>query len=141
MLQAFLMAWNEACSSETENPTLIIPRLTFLVSPVVFRGPCKAKNINFLVWSNVLVFLLLLEHKNYTFSLLILILFPTIDIRDDFGPRLTSNVERSGPESMVGFSWCEWAQCWWLWMDQRTGKRLVGSVMQISSSHGTSKFD
>ncbi|XP_048332094.2 probable polygalacturonase At1g80170 isoform X1 [Ziziphus jujuba] len=52
--QAFLMAWNEACSSETENPTLIIPRLTFLVSPVVFRGPCKAKNINFLILGMIL---------------------------------------------------------------------------------------
>ncbi|KAF3453693.1 hypothetical protein FNV43_RR04134 [Rhamnella rubrinervis] len=52
--QAFFKAWNAACSSETENPSIIIPKQTFLVNPVVFRGPCKAKNINFLILGRVL---------------------------------------------------------------------------------------
>ncbi|KAL6274812.1 hypothetical protein ACE6H2_025504 [Prunus campanulata] len=53
-LQAFLKAWNAACTSETENPTLIVPPKRFLLNPIVFSGPCRAKNINFLILGRLL---------------------------------------------------------------------------------------
>ncbi|BBH08490.1 Pectin lyase-like superfamily protein [Prunus dulcis] len=52
--EAFLKAWNAACTSETENPTLIVPRKRFLLNPIVFSGPCRAENINFLIFGRLL---------------------------------------------------------------------------------------
>ncbi|CAL9028008.1 unnamed protein product [Prunus brigantina] len=52
--EAFLKAWNAACTSETENPTLIVPPKRFLLNPIVFSGPCRAKNINFLIFGRLL---------------------------------------------------------------------------------------
>ncbi|XP_021817752.1 probable polygalacturonase At3g15720 [Prunus avium] len=52
--EAFLKAWNAACTSETENPTLIVPPKRFLLNPIVFSGPCRAKNINFLILGRLL---------------------------------------------------------------------------------------
>lgn len=46
-----MKAWDFVCSRETENVKLIVPEnQTFLLHPVTFRGPCKAKEIKFLVW-------------------------------------------------------------------------------------------
>ncbi|PKI75740.1 hypothetical protein CRG98_003883 [Punica granatum] len=54
-LQAFHDAWNATCSSEEENPTIIVPgNNTFLVQQVLFSGPCKAKNITFLILGNMI---------------------------------------------------------------------------------------
>ncbi|KAI4335734.1 hypothetical protein L6164_014348 [Bauhinia variegata] len=51
---AFLEAWEAACSTRTENSTVIIPEnKTFLVYPVSFSGPCKAKNITFLILGKI----------------------------------------------------------------------------------------
>ncbi|PQQ19201.1 putative polygalacturonase [Prunus yedoensis var. nudiflora] len=46
-------AWSAACTSETENPTLIVPP-RFLLNPIVFSDPCRAKNINFLILGRLL---------------------------------------------------------------------------------------
>ncbi|XVF48098.1 hypothetical protein PTKIN_Ptkin03bG0164200 [Pterospermum kingtungense] len=52
--QAFLKAWDFVCSRETENVILIVPEnQTFLLHPVTFRGPCKAKEINFLIMGRI----------------------------------------------------------------------------------------
>ncbi|CAI9100146.1 OLC1v1037086C1 [Oldenlandia corymbosa var. corymbosa] len=46
---AFLKAWNLACA-ESGKPTILIPeKWTFLVYPVNFQGPCKAKNVVFML--------------------------------------------------------------------------------------------
>ncbi|GMN58169.1 hypothetical protein TIFTF001_027273 [Ficus carica] len=52
--QAFLKAWNAACSSETENPTVVVPEEKFLVDPIAFRGPCNANSIKFLILGSIL---------------------------------------------------------------------------------------
>ncbi|TQD97180.1 hypothetical protein C1H46_017269 [Malus baccata] len=52
--EAFLLAWNATCNSESESSTLIVPRRKFLVNPVVFGGPCKPKIINFLILGRLL---------------------------------------------------------------------------------------
>ncbi|XP_052200359.1 probable polygalacturonase At1g80170 isoform X2 [Diospyros lotus] len=47
---ALLKAWNAACSSPVGTPKVIVPRnYAFLVNPVLFHGPCKARNIDFVV--------------------------------------------------------------------------------------------
>ncbi|XVF34670.1 hypothetical protein REPUB_Repub18cG0078800 [Reevesia pubescens] len=52
--EAFLKAWNFVCSREIENITLIIPESqTFLLYPVTFSGPCKAKEIKFLIQGRI----------------------------------------------------------------------------------------
>ncbi|OMO81107.1 Glycoside hydrolase, family 28 [Corchorus capsularis] len=46
--EAFLEAWDYVCSKETEKVSLIVPENeTFLLHPVTFNGPCKAKEIEF----------------------------------------------------------------------------------------------
>ncbi|KAK8595672.1 hypothetical protein V6N12_064186 [Hibiscus sabdariffa] len=53
--EAFLKAWDLVCSREIENGVriLLVPEnQTFLLHPVTFSGPCKAKEIKFLVWVN-----------------------------------------------------------------------------------------
>ncbi|KAK3000784.1 hypothetical protein RJ639_021450 [Escallonia herrerae] len=46
--QAFLKAWNGACTAARRHAGVIIPENnTFLVNPVIFEGPCKPKRINF----------------------------------------------------------------------------------------------
>ncbi|XP_030970028.1 polygalacturonase-like [Quercus lobata] len=40
---AFLKAWNDTCNSETDEPTMVIPRRQFFLRPTTFRGPCKSK--------------------------------------------------------------------------------------------------
>ncbi|PON88995.1 Glycoside hydrolase [Trema orientale] len=53
--EAFLEAWNEACSSTgSENPTLVIPNQNFLLKPVVFSGPCQANNISLQILGSIL---------------------------------------------------------------------------------------
>ncbi|KAM6553460.1 hypothetical protein CsatB_014222 [Cannabis sativa] len=53
--KAFLKAWTAACNNpRAENPTVVIPNRNFLLNPVVFRGPCQAKNINFLILGSIL---------------------------------------------------------------------------------------
>lgn len=39
MAQAFQEAWKAACNS-TGNVKLVIPKRTYFLSPVKFRGPC-----------------------------------------------------------------------------------------------------
>ncbi|KAB1209080.1 hypothetical protein CJ030_MR6G025954 [Morella rubra] len=52
---AFLKAWNAACSKETDHPTVIVPgSKTFLVHPVFFKGPCKATSITFQVLGRII---------------------------------------------------------------------------------------
>ncbi|XP_039164675.1 probable polygalacturonase At1g80170 isoform X2 [Eucalyptus grandis] len=51
---AFLEAWQATCSTQFENPTMIIPdNYTFLVHQLTFSGPCNAKKITFLVLGNI----------------------------------------------------------------------------------------
>ncbi|XP_022979578.1 probable polygalacturonase At3g15720 [Cucurbita maxima] len=46
--EAFLKAWNDACASTEDNPTLRVPfGKTFLLNPLKFQGPCKSERINF----------------------------------------------------------------------------------------------
>ncbi|XP_031383152.1 probable polygalacturonase At1g80170 [Punica granatum] len=53
--EAFHDAWNATCSSEEENPIIIVPENnTFLVHQVKFGGPCKAKNITFMILGNII---------------------------------------------------------------------------------------
>ncbi|KAG8376001.1 hypothetical protein BUALT_Bualt09G0017600 [Buddleja alternifolia] len=48
--KAFLEAWNAACGASTPYPKVIIPaEKTFLVNPLIFRGPCHAPRINFMI--------------------------------------------------------------------------------------------
>ncbi|KAL3535857.1 hypothetical protein ACH5RR_004318 [Cinchona calisaya] len=48
--QAFLKAWSAACNAETGTPKVVVPEnLGFLVYPVIFQGPCKPQNIEFLI--------------------------------------------------------------------------------------------
>ncbi|XP_075076919.1 polygalacturonase QRT2-like [Nicotiana tabacum] len=48
--QAFLNAWNDACSSAGGSPEVIIPpNMIFLLSPLTFRGPCNSENIYFVI--------------------------------------------------------------------------------------------
>ncbi|XP_057840825.2 polygalacturonase-like [Cryptomeria japonica] len=41
---AFLAAWNAACSS-TGSPVVYVPKMTFLINPVIFQGPCHSNKI------------------------------------------------------------------------------------------------
>ncbi|KAK4481190.1 hypothetical protein RD792_012071, partial [Penstemon davidsonii] len=48
--QAFLEAWDAACSASTKYPRVVVPpNKTFLLYPVTFHGPCDASKINFMV--------------------------------------------------------------------------------------------
>ncbi|XP_059654744.1 polygalacturonase ADPG1-like [Cornus florida] len=48
--QAFLKAWNAACSTTNGTPKLVVPKKkTFLLIPAMFSGPCKAKKIDFMI--------------------------------------------------------------------------------------------
>ncbi|KAL6974224.1 galacturonan 1,4-alpha-galacturonidase [Sarracenia purpurea var. burkii] len=48
--QAFLKAWEDACSTPTCTSKLVVPKdKTFMVNPVLFTGPCKAKKIDFVI--------------------------------------------------------------------------------------------
>ncbi|XP_050387211.1 probable polygalacturonase At3g15720 [Argentina anserina] len=52
--QAFLKAWRDVCGSTQETPTLIIPKGNiFLVSSLVFQGPCKAARVKFQLNGNL----------------------------------------------------------------------------------------
>ncbi|GLJ52153.1 hypothetical protein SUGI_1109450 [Cryptomeria japonica] len=41
---AFLAAWNAACSS-TGSPVVYVPKMTILINPVIFQGPCHSNKI------------------------------------------------------------------------------------------------
>ncbi|KAL7191418.1 hypothetical protein ACSBR2_023485 [Camellia fascicularis] len=43
--QAFLKEWKAVCQAESVVPILVIPRMTFLLKPATFSGPCKSSNI------------------------------------------------------------------------------------------------
>lgn len=45
--KAFLRAWSSACSSATTTATVYVPRGTFMLKPLVFRGPCRSSRIVF----------------------------------------------------------------------------------------------
>ncbi|KAL5698011.1 hypothetical protein ACHQM5_029100 [Ranunculus cassubicifolius] len=53
--QAFLRAWDFMCNSPSaESASMIIPEgKTFLVNPVVFKGPCKPKIITFQIFGTI----------------------------------------------------------------------------------------
>ncbi|KAK8695198.1 hypothetical protein V6N13_000368 [Hibiscus sabdariffa] len=54
--EAFLKAWDLVCSREIENGVriLLVPEnQTFLLHPVTFSGPCKAKEIKFLIMGRI----------------------------------------------------------------------------------------
>ncbi|KAK8597872.1 hypothetical protein V6N13_095268 [Hibiscus sabdariffa] len=55
--EAFLKAWDLVCSREIENGVRIIlvpENQTFLLHPVTFSGPCKAKEIEFLIMGRII---------------------------------------------------------------------------------------
>jgi polygalacturonase len=43
LLQAFEKAWQKACSSNVPIVLVVPSQNTYLVKPIVFRGPCKSK--------------------------------------------------------------------------------------------------
>ncbi|KAK3001461.1 hypothetical protein RJ639_020561 [Escallonia herrerae] len=52
--QAFLKAWNGACTAARRHTGVIIPENnTFLVNPVIFYGPCKPKRIDFKIQGTI----------------------------------------------------------------------------------------
>lgn len=74
IFQAFLKAWDFVCSRETENVKLIVPEnQTFLLHPVTFRGPCKAKEIDQVSG---------MGNKKFTFRNLFFYLFILVDTLD-----------------------------------------------------------
>ncbi|KAF8399418.1 hypothetical protein HHK36_015283 [Tetracentron sinense] len=45
--QAFKDAWKATCMSSSSSPTMHIPReKTFLLQPLIFRGPCQSENVH-----------------------------------------------------------------------------------------------
>ncbi|TKY66310.1 polygalacturonase protein [Spatholobus suberectus] len=45
--QAFLNAWKDACDATHGTPTLLVPQgKTFMLQPLLFRGPCKPAIVN-----------------------------------------------------------------------------------------------
>nr|AAY21050.1 truncated PGN [Glycine max] len=51
--QAFLKAWKDACNASYGTATLLIPKeKTFMLQPVLFRGPCKPPTVHIKVTSN-----------------------------------------------------------------------------------------
>ncbi|KAG4988730.1 hypothetical protein JHK82_031067 [Glycine max] len=45
--QAFLKAWKDACNASYGTATLLIPKeKTFMLQPVLFRGPCKPPTVH-----------------------------------------------------------------------------------------------
>ncbi|RWR83104.1 hypothetical protein CKAN_01184800 [Cinnamomum micranthum f. kanehirae] len=45
--QAFTKAWNATCSAVGGTSTLLLPRgKTFLLKPIIFKGPCKSPSIH-----------------------------------------------------------------------------------------------
>ncbi|KAF8399417.1 hypothetical protein HHK36_015282 [Tetracentron sinense] len=45
--QAFTDAWKATCMSSSSSPTMHIPwEKTFLLQPLIFRGPCQSKNVH-----------------------------------------------------------------------------------------------
>ncbi|KAI3446948.1 hypothetical protein Pfo_003613 [Paulownia fortunei] len=48
--QAFLEAWDAACSASVESPRVYVPPdRTFLLNPINFHGPCSASRIGFIL--------------------------------------------------------------------------------------------
>ncbi|KAI3443805.1 hypothetical protein Pfo_000470 [Paulownia fortunei] len=53
--KAFLEAWDAACSASTPFPKVIVPpEKTFLVNPIIFRGPCDVQKINFVISGTIM---------------------------------------------------------------------------------------
>ncbi|KAL0427040.1 UNVERIFIED_CONTAM: Polygalacturonase QRT2 [Sesamum latifolium] len=53
--QAFLEAWDEACSATVESSRVYVPaEKTFLVHPITFHGPCYASTINFAISGTIM---------------------------------------------------------------------------------------
>lgn len=44
IMQVFTNVWNEACKKNADPAKVLVPKGTFLTSPVVFQGPCKSSN-------------------------------------------------------------------------------------------------
>ncbi|CAA7398465.1 unnamed protein product [Spirodela intermedia] len=51
--QAFMHAWKDACGAAEGEPRVLVPEGTFMVSPVVFQGPCKSPAVVFQVAGTV----------------------------------------------------------------------------------------
>ncbi|KAG6637115.1 hypothetical protein I3843_11G152700 [Carya illinoinensis] len=52
--QSFLKAWEDACGASEGTPTLEIPNgMTFMLSPVAFKGPCKANSVHVLLQGTI----------------------------------------------------------------------------------------
>ncbi|KAJ4960218.1 hypothetical protein NE237_020128 [Protea cynaroides] len=52
--QAFNEAWNEVCSSSLPSPVLYVPpHKTFLLHPLVLKGPCNSSNIQIELLGNM----------------------------------------------------------------------------------------
>ncbi|GFP98316.1 polygalacturonase qrt2 [Phtheirospermum japonicum] len=53
--QAFLEAWNAACSCSIESPKVYVPpERTFLLNPITFHGPCNTSSISFLISGTII---------------------------------------------------------------------------------------
>ncbi|KAK6912598.1 Glycoside hydrolase, family 28 [Dillenia turbinata] len=51
--RAFLEAWEKACAATGYVSTLFVPHGTYLLQPVLFRGPCKSKKIRVEIWGTI----------------------------------------------------------------------------------------
>ncbi|KAG6689013.1 hypothetical protein I3842_11G154900 [Carya illinoinensis] len=52
--QSFLKAWADVCGASEGTPTLEIPNgMTFMLSPVAFKGPCKANSVHVLLQGTI----------------------------------------------------------------------------------------
>ncbi|XP_020549329.1 polygalacturonase QRT2-like isoform X2 [Sesamum indicum] len=53
--QAFLEAWDDACSASVESSRVYVPaEKTFVVDPITFHGPCYASTINFAISGRIM---------------------------------------------------------------------------------------
>nr|AAY21051.1 truncated PGN [Glycine max] len=60
--QAFLKAWKDACNASYGTATLLIPKeKTFMLQPVLFRGPCKPPTVHIKPFEEDGVLLLMLK--------------------------------------------------------------------------------
>lgn len=39
--------WNAGCTEDTGNVEFLVPRAVYLLGPIQFRGPCKARSVFF----------------------------------------------------------------------------------------------
>ncbi|KAL7597103.1 hypothetical protein Lser_V15G28205 [Lactuca serriola] len=51
--QAFLRTWEDLCGDDSPDPTMIIPKKTFLIGPVSFSGPCNYHVVHVQLLGNI----------------------------------------------------------------------------------------